>query len=109
MHLVWEHLCWGDGGAGLEHVVIESSRADGVIVWIDEQRSAISRLTPSACTVDAVALYLEGIDGYDDIRKEFLAWRDWGAHGHAFPPGAPRTAADAMEAALAELDAGCPA
>ena len=78
-------------------------------VWIDGQRAAISGLTPSACTADAVTLYLEGIDGYDAIRKEFLAWRDWGAHGHAFPPGAPRMAAAAIDAALAELDAGCPA
>jgi hypothetical protein len=36
-HLVWEHLCWGADGAGLEHLVVESSRGDGVIVWIDEQ------------------------------------------------------------------------
>ena len=37
----------------------------------------------------------------------FLAWRDWGANGNAFPPGAPREASDTLKAAVDELGAHC--
>jgi len=55
----------------------------------------------------AVDLFLDGLDAYDDIRAKFLAWRDWGAHGNAFPPGAPNLAIGMIEDALVELDARC--
>jgi hypothetical protein len=55
-----------------------------------------------------VERFEDGLSQYDAIRKKFLAWRDWGATGHAFPPGAPREAAGAFEDAVAELDAHCP-
>jgi hypothetical protein len=76
--------------------------------WITAQRAAVQALTPSSCTTAAVELYEDGLAQYDAIRKKFLAWRDWGATGHAFPPGAPREAATAFEDAVAELHAHCP-
>jgi hypothetical protein len=75
--------------------------------WIDSQRTSVEALEPSSCTAAAVDLFLDGMDGYDDIRAKFLAWRDWGAHGNAFPPGAPNQAIGMIEDALAELDARC--
>lgn len=75
--------------------------------WITGQRSAIAALTPSSCTATAVEQFNEGIDQYDDIRKTFLAWRDWGAKNRPFPAGAPGLAAKEFEAALAELAATC--
>lgn len=35
-HLVWEHLCWGASGIGLEHLSVRSGDADGMIAWVDE-------------------------------------------------------------------------
>jgi hypothetical protein len=75
--------------------------------WITAQRAGIEALTPSSCTASAVTAFMEGMDAYDSIREKFLAWRDWGAHGHAFPPGAPREAAAMFETALLELEAHC--
>ena len=60
--------------------------------WIADQRTRVESYTPSGCTAEAVARFIEGMDAYDDIRARFLAWRDWGAHGHAFHPEAPRQA-----------------
>jgi hypothetical protein len=76
--------------------------------WISGQRAGVGALAPSSCTAPAVKLFLQGIDQYDAIRKKFLAWRDWGAQGHAFPPGAPGEATRTLEAAVAELEATCP-
>ena len=76
--------------------------------WITSQRTSVESMTPSSCTVEAVALFEDGLDQYDAIRKKFLAWRDWGANGNAFPPGAPREAADTLQAAVDELGATCP-
>jgi hypothetical protein len=76
--------------------------------WISGQRAGVEALAPSSCTAQAVKLSLTGIDQYDAIRKKFLAWRDWGAQGHAFPPGAPGEATRTLEAAVAELEATCP-
>jgi hypothetical protein len=78
-------------------------------LWITSQKTGIQAHTPSNCTTTAVAQFVEGLDRYDDIRKQFLAWRDWGAHGHAFPVAAPGQAVLAFEEALAELDVHCPA
>jgi hypothetical protein len=78
-------------------------------IWLTAQRADVADLTPSSCTVEAVALYLDGIRQFDAIRQKFLAWKDWGAQGHAYPPGAPRVAADTLEEAAAELQATCPA
>lgn len=75
--------------------------------WITGERTAIAALTPTTCTASAVERYNEGIDQYDDIRKTFLAWRDWGAKNRPFPAGAPGLAAKEFEAALAELEATC--
>jgi hypothetical protein len=75
--------------------------------WITSQRTSVESMTPSSCTVEAVALFEDGLDQYDAIRKKFLAWRDWGANGNAFPPGAPREAADTLQAAVDELGATC--
>ena len=77
-------------------------------VWIASQKAGFEPYTPSTCTTAAMELYADGIDRYDAIRKVFLAWRDWGAHGHAFPPGAPDQAIIAFEKALVELKAHCP-
>ncbi len=77
-------------------------------LWITSQKAGVEALTPSNCTTAAVALFMEGIDRYDAIRIQFLAWRDWGANGHAFPAGAPREARETLEAALVELEAHCP-
>ncbi len=78
-------------------------------VWIASQRSSVAAYAASGCTAAAVAKFIEGLDRYDAIRKKFLAWRDWGALGNAFPPGAPREAGDSFRKALAELEAHCPA
>ena len=75
--------------------------------WITSQRTAVEAFTPSTCTSDAVELFQDGLDQYDAIRKKFLAWRDWGANGHAFPPGAPREAAETLNQAVEELGAHC--
>ena len=76
--------------------------------WIAAQRTAIGGYAPSTCTEAAVELFHDGLDQYDDIREKFMAWRDWGANGHAFPPGAPNVAVAAFEEARVELDAHCP-
>ena len=76
--------------------------------WIASQSAGVEAHTPS-CTAGAVALFMEGMDRYDDIRKEFLAWRDWGANGHAFPVAAPGQAVVTLEEALVELEAHCAA
>jgi hypothetical protein len=34
--LVWEHLCWGATGVGLEHLSLRSRDGDGMIAWADE-------------------------------------------------------------------------
>jgi hypothetical protein len=78
-------------------------------VWLTSQRAAVAEYTPSSCTTTAVELFTEGLDRYDDIREKFLAWRDWGANGHAFPVAAPGQAVLAFEEALAELEAHCAA
>jgi hypothetical protein len=76
--------------------------------WIDSQRSGLAAYAPSSCTAAAVTLFMDGLDQYDAIRKKFLAWRDWGAHGHAFPPGAPGQVVATFTEALVELEAHCP-
>ena len=76
--------------------------------WITSQRTGVEAFTPSSCTAPAVAAFIEGLDRYDAIRKKFLAWRDWGAQGHAFPVGAPRQAHESFSKSLAELEAYCP-
>ena len=78
-------------------------------IWITGQKASLEPYTASTCTSGAVARFTEGLDRYDAIRKKFLAWRDWGATGNAFPPGAPREAAESFEEALVELEAHCPA
>jgi hypothetical protein len=78
-------------------------------IWIASQKSDVAAYVASSCTADAVARFTEGLDRYDAIRKKFLAWRDWGALGNAFPPGAPREAGDSFREALAELEAHCAA
>ena len=75
--------------------------------WITAQRTDVGALTASSCTTDAVELFEQGLAQYDAIRKKFLAWRDWGANGNAFPPGAPREASETFTAAVDELDAHC--
>ena len=75
--------------------------------WITTQRSELTALQASSCTADAVELFEEGLAQYDAIRNKFLAWRDWGANGNAFPPGAPREASDTLRAAVDERDAHC--
>ncbi|HEV2951673.1 MAG TPA: hypothetical protein VGZ51_06195, partial [Actinomycetota bacterium] len=77
--------------------------------WITSQKAGVEAYTASSCTNAAVEQFIDGIDQYDAIRKQFLAWRDWGAHGHAFPVAAPGQAVIAFEQALAELEAHCPA
>ncbi len=76
--------------------------------WIADQQAGIAAHTPSTCTTAAAALFLKGLDQYDTIRGQFLAWRDWGAHGHAFPVGAPREAVATFDEAMVELEAHCP-
>jgi hypothetical protein len=80
-----------------------------LLVWITSQKEGVETYKPSSCTTAAVALFIEGMDRYDDIREKFLAWRDWGAHGNAFPVGAPGQAVATFEEALVELEAHCPA
>ena len=77
--------------------------------WITSQRAGVEAYTASTCTTAAVERFIDGIDQYDAIRKQFLAWRDWGANGHAFPVAAPGQAVLAFEAAVTELEAYCPA
>jgi hypothetical protein len=76
-------------------------------VWITEQRTGLAAYTPTSCTAGAVALFNDGLAQYDAIREKFLAWRDWGANGRAYPPGAPREARETFAAAVAELEANC--
>jgi len=76
--------------------------------WIADQRAAVAAITPSSCTAGAVELFIEGLDAYDDIRETFMGWRDWGAHGHPFPRGAPPQAVAILEEAVAELEVHCP-
>jgi hypothetical protein len=75
--------------------------------WIAGERAGLAGLTPSTCTAPAVTLYVDALKQYDTMRKKFLAWKDWGAHGHAFSPGAPLAAVRTLQDALAELDAHC--
>jgi hypothetical protein len=77
-------------------------------VWITEQRAGLEAYTPTSCTAGAVALFNDGLDQYDNIREKFMAWRDWGANGLAYPAGAPREARETFAAAVAELEAHCP-
>jgi hypothetical protein len=92
---------------------IDPSKLEDLFVplgtWITGQLADVDAYTPSSCTAAAVAAYVEGIDYYDDLRKTFLGWRDWGANGRPFAPGAPRQVVALLEEALAELDAHCPA
>ena len=76
--------------------------------WIAGEKAGLAALTPSTCTAPAVALFTDALKQYDTMRKKFLAWKDWGAHGHAFSPGAPMAAVRTLQDALAELDAHCP-
>lgn len=76
--------------------------------WIGRQQQAVAASTANGCTAEAVELFLDGLDAYDDIRERFLAWKDWGAHGHAYPPGAPREIATTLKQATAALEASCP-
>jgi hypothetical protein len=78
-------------------------------VWVASQKAGLEAYTPSGCTAAATDLFIDGIDAYDTIRKQFLAWRDWGANGHAFPVAAPGQAVLRFEESLAELEAHCPA
>jgi hypothetical protein len=78
-------------------------------VWITSQRTGLEAYTPSSCTTAAVALFSKALDGYDAIRKRFMAWRDWGAHGRPFAFAAPRGIVRTFEEALVELEAHCPA
>ena len=75
--------------------------------WITSQKAGVDAYTPSSCTSAAVALFIEGMDRYDDIRQKFLAWRDWGANGHAFPVAAPGQAVVTLDEAVVELEAHC--
>jgi hypothetical protein len=77
-------------------------------IWITGQKEAVEAHTPSSCTTSAVDLFLKGMNQYDTIREQFLAWRDWGANGHAFPVAAPGQAVLTFEEALVELEAHCP-
>jgi hypothetical protein len=77
-------------------------------VWIAEQRTGLEAYTPTSCTAGAVSLFNDGLDQYDNIREKFLAWRDWGANGLAYPAGAPREARETFAAAVVELEANCP-
>ncbi len=92
---------------------MDPSKLEGLFlpldVWITSQRAGVEAYTPTSCTAAALERFNEGLDGYDAIRKQFLAWRDWGAQGHAFPVAAPGQAVLAFEAALVELEAHCPA
>jgi hypothetical protein len=76
--------------------------------WITSQMADIEAFTPSSCTAAAVAAFVDGIEYYDDLRKTFLGWRDWGANGRPFAPAAPHQVVVLLEAALAELEAHCP-
>jgi hypothetical protein len=76
--------------------------------WLTSQKTGLEAYTASSCTAPAVAKFTEGLNRYDAIRKKFLAWRDWGAQGHAFPVAAPGQAVLSFEAAVAELEAHCP-
>ena len=76
--------------------------------WIAAEKAALAALTPSTCTAPAVELFTDALKQYDTMREKFLAWKDWGAHGHAYSPGAPMAAVRTLQDALAELDAHCP-
>lgn len=76
--------------------------------WIDRQQQAVAASSAGGCAAEAVELFLDGLDAYDDIRERFLAWKDWGAHGRAYPPGAPREIATTLKQATAALEASCP-
>ena len=91
---------------------IDPSQMEGLFLplgaWITEQRTGLEAYTPTSCTAAAVALFDDGLAQYDAIRQKFLAWRDWGASGRAYPAGAPRETRETLEAAVAELEAHCP-
>ena len=92
---------------------MDPSKLEGLFLplgeWITSQKASVEAFTPTSCTATALELFDDGLAGYDAIRKQFLSWRDWGAQGHAFPVGAPRETAAMFTAALAELEAQCPA
>jgi hypothetical protein len=77
--------------------------------WITSQKAGVEAYAPSSCTTTAVGLFIKGMDRYDDIREKFLAWREWGAVGHAYPIGGPGQAVATFAEALVELEAHCPA
>lgn len=76
--------------------------------WIASEKAGLAGLAPTTCTAPAAALFTDALKQYDTMRRKFLAWKDWGAHGHAYSPGAPMAAVRTLEDALAELDAHCP-
>ncbi len=80
-----------------------------LLEWITSQRAGVEAYTPSGCTAPALALFNKGMDQYDAIREQFIAWRDWGAQRHAFPVAAPGQAVKTFEEALVELEAHCSA
>jgi uncharacterized protein len=34
--VVWKHLCWGEAGGGLEHLVLDAASARSTLLWVDE-------------------------------------------------------------------------
>ena len=90
---------------------MDPSQMEGLFLplgaWITEQRTGLEAYTPTSCTAGAVELFDDGLAQYDAIRQKFLAWRDWGATGRAYPAGAPRETRETFEAAVAELEATC--
>lgn len=76
-------------------------------VWITTETEAVKGFRPSSCTADAVDLFLDGLDQYDEIRALFLAWKDWGAHGRAYAYGAPGQIAATLTQAATSLEASC--
>ena len=78
------------------------------IPWIKDQVGQVQKLSPSACTADAVKLFKEGMRRYQNLAQDFLDWREWGAAGLPYTLSVPKRVAKLLSDAVVALEAHCP-
>ena len=78
------------------------------IPWIKDQVGQVQKLSPSACTEEAVGIFKEGMRRYQNLAQDFLDWREWGAAGLPYTLAVPKRVAKLLSDAVVALDAHCP-
>ena len=78
------------------------------IPWIKAQVGQVQKLSPSACTEEAVGLFKEGMRRYQNLAQDFLDWREWGAAGLPYTLSVPKRVAKLLSDAVVALEAHCP-